>query len=122
MKLFAFSLVVLILFPSIPYAQPETEPPLQAIADARTHAEQDVSTPVWFIAGAACCIFGIGFAYMNQPQVPVHRLMGKSPEYIAVYTDEYHRVARHKQLGLSLGGCVFGSIAFIALSLISPSN
>ena len=58
----------------------------------------------------------------NEPQVPVHRLMGKSPEYIAVYTDEYHRAARHKQLGLSLGGCVFGSIAFIALSLISPSN
>ena len=119
MKLFAFSLISLIAFSQISY--PETDA-LQAVADARLHAEQDVSEPLWALSGTFCCVFGVAFAYIEQPQVPMHRFMGKSPEYISIYTDEYNRTAKRKQIGAAVVGCIFSAAIITFWSLANSTN
>ena len=79
--------------------------PAEVVAAAETDANKDVSKPLWF--GTGCLLSGLVFVplpswyscllppmgltgtYFYQPDPPVSRLIGKSPEYVDIYTSAY---------------------------------
>ena len=111
--------------------------PLQAIAQQRTtftnartaaeyDAEDDVNTAVWLAAGGILGIAGnlplgaiaIGGAYVYQPVPPAERLLGKSAEYVTIYTDTYKAKARSLRLSAAAKGALGGAAVFCLLGAI----
>ena len=111
--------------------------PLHAIAQQRTtvidaktaaeyDAEDDVNTSVWLAAGGVLGVVGnlplgavaIGGAYVYQPVPPAERLLGKSAEYVTVYTDAYKAKARSLRLIAAGKGALGGSAVFCMLGLV----
>lgn len=111
--------------------------PLHAIAQQRTtvidaktaaeyDAEDDVNTSVWLAVGGVLGVVGnlplgavaIGGAYVYQPVPPAERLLGKSAEYVTVYTDAYKAKARSLRLIAAGKGALGGSAVFCMLGLV----
>ena len=111
--------------------------PLQAIAqqntafaDAKTaaeyDAEDDVNTSVWIAAGGILGVAGnlplgaiaIGGAYLYQPVPPAERLLGKSAEYVTIYTDAYKAKSRNLRLIAAAKGALGGSAVFCMLGMV----
>lgn len=53
---------------------------------------------------------GIKTVYSYQPDPPVARFIGKSPEYINTYTSTYKSTRGHKQAKWVAGGCFVGTL------------
>ena len=84
----------------------------QAIMDAERDANLS-DTQIWALAGCGFGIWGIAAAYIITPAVPTTKLLGKSPEYIAFYTETYQqkvKAERARQAGL---GCLAAGAAYI---------
>lgn len=111
--------------------------PLQAIAQQSTtftdatsaaayDAEAGVNTSIWLAAGGILGVVGnlplgavaIGGAYVYQPVPPVERLLGKSAEYVTVYTDTYKAKSRNLQLIAAVKGALGGSAVFCMLGML----
>ena len=111
--------------------------PWQAIAqqdtiftNAKTAAEYDaedgVNTAVWLAAGGILGVVGnlplgavaIGGAYVYQPAPPADRLLGKSAEYVTVYTDTYKAKARNLRLSAAAKGALGGASVFCLLGVV----
>ena len=89
----------------------------QAIQDAKNDAEADVNSLFWFSAGCFGNFLGYLLAQTYHHPVPSVPLLGKSPEYVAFYTDTYIRVRRQRQARHALQGCISGVIAYGCLSI-----
>ncbi|MCY3740676.1 MAG: hypothetical protein OXH00_06630 [Candidatus Poribacteria bacterium] len=82
--------------------------------DVDTAAEQDAGYDVrkvhWFFIGFCGNILGILIASVYEPTPPASRLLGKSPEYVASYTDSYKETGRRIQVNQARIGLliVFG--------------
>ena len=107
--------LLLFAMPFLTLAQ-QTGDAAQAIIDATADA-QKADTTLWTIAGIGSgllfgCILGpltiIG-AYALPPTPPAMKLIGKSPEYVVVYTDTYQSIAKKEQATSATLGCLFGS-------------
>ena len=96
----------------------------QAIVDAERDAAVDANSVLWlggtFIGTSLVgCLFcglpSILIASIYQPTPPAARLMGKSPEYIMLYTQTYKEKTKSRQMRDATIGCVGGSLvaAFI---------
>ena len=112
-KAVAFSTVILIVFttmlyPIATYAQMTDVQ--QAEADARRDVGQDVSTISWGIGGFFCGVCAVAYVYIDKPQVPASRLVGKSAEYVSFYSDTYNREVKKKRGQAAMIGCLAGSI------------
>ena len=82
---------------------------------AQMDAMSDVNGTLWMGAGFLFGLFGIGAAYLIEPDPPASRLLGKSPEYVAAYTDCYRDAARDIQVKKATVGCVVGTLLYIGL-------
>lgn len=95
-------------------------------ADAQLRAEQDAESDAkkvsWFFIGLFGNIMGVLIASIYEPTPPASRLLEKSPEYTALYTDRYKAKSRSIQLRLSLIAlvvpCVFMILWVSLLGLI----
>lgn len=67
-------------------------------------------SPLWFLAGLGCGVFGAGAAYFFKPKPPTHALIGKSAEYVLGYQEGYGDKARKTNTGYACAGWV----AFVA--------
>ena len=111
--------------------------PLPAIAQQRTtvvdaktaaeyDAEDDVNTSVWIAAAGVLGVVGnlplgavaIGGAYVYQPVPPAERLLGKSAEYVTVYTEAYKAKSRNLRLIAAGKGALGGSAVFCMLGML----
>lgn len=79
-----------------------------AMRDARADAQAAANSALWLGAGCLFGIFGLAAAYLMVPSPPATYLMGKSPEYIVVYTDTYKSTAQSIQTKNAAMGCVVG--------------
>ena len=96
----------------------------QAIMDAEHDAAVAADPLLWMVGtfigtSVVGCLFcglpAIGVAYIHQPSPPIARLMGKSAEYVLLYTQTYKEKIRSHQVMDATIGCVGGSLvaAFI---------
>jgi hypothetical protein len=94
-------------------------------ADAQLRAEQDAESDAkkvrWFFIGLFGNIIGVLIASIYEPAPPASRLLEKSPEYVAMYTDSYKAKSRSVQLRLSVIGLVIPYGVFIFLAILMKS-
>jgi len=99
----------------------------QAEADATADANKDVNKPLWF--GTGCLLSGLVFlplpgwsscllppigltgTYFYRPAPPVSRLIGRTPEYVDVYTSTYKTKRGSAQASWASAGCLSGGAA-----------
>ena len=100
----------------------------QAEADATADANKDVNKPLWF--GTGCLLSGLVFlplpgswtscllppagltgTYFYRPAPPVSRLIGRTPEYVSVYTSTYKLKRGSVQANWASAGCLSGGAA-----------
>ena len=115
---FAFLMVVLILnSPFVSLAQ-QNSVKAEAIAAAERDAAAHVNKSVWLLG--ACVTYGILpliIANVAEPVPPASALIGKSPEYVAFYTDAYKaKVRKIRTSGVTLG-CAAGLGCCIAYGI-----
>ena len=80
----------------------------KAIVDAEKDAAINVDTTRWFWRG---CFGGVSaLTQIYQPSLPALRLLGKSPEYTAYYTDAYKAKATELQSTAVKNGCTTGAV------------
>ena len=93
----------------------------EAEAAAERDAEARTNKPVWFLLGCVGGIFTVAVVYFIEPSIPAGALLGKSPEYVAFYTDAYISKARSIQMQVALGGCItncmVSAVIYVALGV-----
>ena len=95
---------------------------VEAEVAAERDAEARTQKPVWFIFGCVGGLLAVAYVYLYEPSIPAGALLGKSPEYVAFYTDAYTLKAKDIQMKAALGGCVTGSLAYGILFVISVAE
>lgn len=92
-----------------------------ACMDAERQAQSDISGGTWFALG---CLFGI-IVYLialQEPNPPATQLLGKSPEYVAAYTDCYRKKGKQIKSKNALTGCLIGTAASVVFYVILLSS
>ena len=89
--------------PFVTFAQQNLQ--MEAIVAAERDAQNDVNKGLWFLGGCFGGVIGVIIAYGVEPSPPATRLLGKSPEYVAFYTQAYAEKAKKLQTNSALGGC-----------------
>ena len=111
----------LILEPVLALAQQKAEIEEARVA-AETDAKANINTALWFGAGCLSGYTGLLIAYVYQPSPPASRLLGKSPEYVATYTDVYKDTAKRIQVKWAWTGClVYATGILVYIVLIAAS-
>ncbi|MEW6685762.1 MAG: hypothetical protein AB1393_06095 [Candidatus Edwardsbacteria bacterium] len=96
-----------------------------ACMQAESDAQRDVNGTTWFALG---CLFGavvLVVAMVSEPSPKATMLLGKSPEYIAAYTDCYRHKAKSIKQNNALYGCLLGtglSVAAYAILIAAAST
>jgi hypothetical protein len=103
--------------PAYGYASPPIDP-ARAVMDATQDARADENGALWFFAGCLLGVIGVIIAYVAEPTPSAARLMGKSPEYLAVYMQTYKSEGRSAQLRSSLWGVGTFLVVVIAIYVI----
>ncbi len=81
---------------------------------AEQDAESDAKKVRWFFIGFFGNIVGVLIASIYESTPPASRLLGKSPEHAALYTDSY----REKSRGIQIRQSVIGLIVPIVLVIL----
>lgn len=117
--LLVFFIAVLVFSaPVITLAQQNSEL-ADAVAAAEQDAKADVNQGMWGAVGLLCGCFTVPIAYFFQPPPPAARFVGKSPEYIRIYTQTYKAKVRNRQAGPAILGCLAGSLTYALISAVS---
>ena len=121
MKTLAFILILTTLFTTIPCSA-QSGLAAQAVIDARRDAGKDVNKIQWLALG--CCFNGIthAAATIMTPDIPINRFMGKSPEYVFLYSQEYQRKARSLRNKYTLIGWGTGFVLVAAYYIINDER
>lgn len=81
-----------------------------ACSQAYHDARRDANATLWFAMGCLLGVIGLGVAYLVVPSPRATHLIGKSSEYVAVYTDCYREKGRSLQTKKAFNGCLIWGI------------
>jgi hypothetical protein len=108
--------------PAMALGQTESGTAAEGAVAGQTDGRTNTNGCLWFGAGCVFTYVGVGASYFITPDLPATRLLGKSFEYIAAYTDAYNSSARHVQTSNAWWGCILtnavGWGAYIAIVLV----
>lgn len=93
-------------------------------ADGERQAQSDISGGTWFAIGCLAGLIGYLIA-LSEPNPPAMQLMGKSPEYVAAYTDCYRNKGKSIKSKNALYGCLVGTgatVVIYAIIIAAASN
>lgn len=90
---------------------------MQAVTDAERDAKQ-ANIQVWAFVGCFGSVFGVASAYVLTPSVLPIKLLGKSPEYVANYTQTYQQEVRNERTKHAAIGCLGSHCVAVILSAI----
>ena len=82
-----------------------------AVADAKRDVKAHINKTLWFTAGCFFPLIGPAYSQQNQKSVPSARILGKSPEYVAYYTDNYKIEMKKQRYNWALVGCIVGGLS-----------
>ena len=102
---------------------------ITAAAKHDANADTDADGCFWFCSGfslalgGGCLLGALSLipSYSYRPSPPLSRLVGKPPEYIAVYIDTYKEQRRSTAAGAVVAGCALGAATAGCLALIGVS-
>ena len=77
-----------------------------ACAQAQMAAKQDANGTLWFFLGCLGTVIAVALGYTLEPSPSATTLLGKSPEYVAVYTDCYKKEVKKTRGQNALFGCL----------------
>jgi len=121
-----FSLFLALTILAIPLLAQVDETDLsQARMQAEIDAKRNANAALFFIIGCAGSCLGLLVAQISTPSPPAVALVGKSPEYVAAYTDVYVRKVKSIRTNYSLYGCganVVGCGLFYALVIAAAAS
>lgn len=104
--IYLFLSVLMLVIPIIVNAQEITDEEMtKIIAEAEADAESDVDTAKWTMAGCLFNYLAVQKAHKSAPSPDPSRLLGKSPEYVKVYTKAYKEKAQAIQAKHAMVGC-----------------
>jgi len=106
-----FFIILSVLIVSTPIFSQSAEAS-KACIQAQMDAERDINATLWLGVGFLFT-FPLGWPLlpmMIEPSPPASRYVGKSPEYVAAYTDCYKSAAKKIQQDKALQGCVIGTL------------
>ena len=111
------ALLMAILTFSMPFVTFAQQNSLQAEATvaAERDAQNYTNKALWVVGGCVGGCVAVFLAYAVEPSPPAARLLGKSPEYVAIYTNAYREKAKKLQTNSALVGCVIGTLASAVL-------
>ena len=93
----------------------------QAMLDAQQDAlNADVSA--WGWAGGLLGPIGILIAAIYPPTPPVNRMIGKSSEYVAIYTTSYQQHVKGRQTKQAATGCAGAVLVSFFIYLLEDST
>lgn len=87
---------------SVPFAQQNSER-VEAIIAAEQDAKATVNQGRWWFYGS--CLIGV-LAADKTPQPLPERFVGRSPEYVEVYTQAYEEKVQNLQRSAATPGCL----------------
>lgn len=87
--------------------EPKISDAQQAIADAERDAKARINPNVWLIFGCVGGLLTVAYTYFYEPTPSAAALLGKSPEYVAHYTDTYVMKSKDMQMKSAAIGCGF---------------
>ena len=87
--------------------------------EAEIDARANTNSGLWFLAGFLGGIIGVAIAYIYEPSPPAVKLLGKSPEYVAVYIDAYRSAARKMQARWAWTGCLAWAATYSLIVLLT---
>ena len=90
----------------------------QACADAEAQAQQDVNGTTWLAIGCLLGVTGWIIAMVVKSNPPASALVGKSPEYVAQYSDCYTKKAKEIKTKNALYGCLISTGAAILIDVL----
>ncbi|MBI4722910.1 MAG: hypothetical protein HY769_07970 [Candidatus Stahlbacteria bacterium] len=85
---------------------------------AKQDAQADVSSIMWLGAGVLTSATAVLVAYIYSPNPPASRLLGKSPEYAAYYTECYTKEAKRVQTRNATMGCIAPAAVYVVCCLL----
>jgi hypothetical protein len=94
---------------------------MTARIDGERHARANVSRKRWFAIGClgGCTFYAgpvvVAIVHNTEPKLPATCLLGKSPEYIAAYTNAYKATAKSKRTANASFGCLIGTGLFLLI-------
>ncbi len=84
----------------------------KACAQAQQDAQMEINKTLWLAIGFFGELLGIAAAYVIEPSPPASKLIGKSPEYVAAYTDCYKDAGKKIQAHAAIKGCVLSVLVY----------
>lgn len=118
-----FMAVMIFCAPFVTFAQWEitqTERE-RAVLAAWRDAETSVDKGLWFLAGCFGNFFGYLTASTYHRPIPTVPLLGKSPEYVASYTDAYRAKTSELQMANARIGVCLGCVLYLIPAAVTIS-
>ena len=99
-------------------AEASNDPCIQATIDA----QNDVNGALWYGAGCLFPILGLGASYVIEPNPNAFKLVGKTSDYVSVYTGCYRIEGKKIQQKKARNGCLTYVAAYLSfVRLITAS-
>lgn len=110
-----FMAVMIFCVPFVTFAQWEMAQTEQerAVLAAWRDAEASVDKRLWFLAGCFGNFWGYLTASTYHRPIPTVSLLGKSPEYVAYYTDAYRAKTSELQMANAGRGVCLGCVLYL---------
>ena len=118
MAILIFSAPILIMAQQAEIGEELQSEMQEALAAAERDAQANTSGCLWFVAGCFGGVLGLIIAYVYTPSPPASKFIGKSPEYVAYYTDFYQSKAKSIQTKQTWTGCIVSGIANCVLTIV----
>ena len=90
-------------------AEASNDPCIQATIDA----QNDVNGALWYGAGCLFGILGLGASYVIEPNPNAFKFVGKTSDYVSVYTGCYRIEAKKIQQTKARNGCLTYVAAYL---------
>ena len=82
-------------------------------------ARASANGTMWLAIGCVGGLIGVVVAYVVEPQPSATMLLGKSPEYVAAYTDAYRVTGKSVQTGKAWTGCIVGTVIVVVANVLA---
>jgi hypothetical protein len=110
-SLIALALTVAVLaYPATVLAAEEEGTAAEGALAGQIDGRSNTNGVLWLGAGCLFEVLGLAAAYLYTPNPPAMRLLGKSPEYVAAYTDSYGDAAQRVQTNNAWIGCIASTL------------